>query len=104
MPHDDLDGLTDEILHRTFRRQRLRDVVADQGRHPQPRGHAGAPGLVAAPWTKDWDAQHAAIAKLSPLKRSATADECAEAILACARNRYMSGAILVIDGAVTQVL
>jgi ketoreductase RED2 len=68
------------------------------------RFNAVAPGLVATPWTKDWDAQHAAVGAMAPLKRSATSDDCAEAVLACARNRYMTGAVLVIDGGVTQVM
>jgi ketoreductase RED2 len=72
--------------------------------HGPVRFNAVAPGLVATPWTADWDAQHAAIKKVAPLKRSATPDDCAEAILACARNTYMTGAILVLDGGVTQVM
>jgi ketoreductase RED2 len=65
------------------------------------RFNAVAPGLVVTPWTKDWDDQHKAIAATSPLKRSATPDDCAEAVLACVRNHYMSGEIMVIDGALT---
>ncbi len=65
------------------------------------RFNAVAPGLVATPWTEDWDDQHKAIAAISPLKRSATPDDCAEAVLACVRNHYMSGEIMVIDGAIT---
>jgi ketoreductase RED2 len=72
--------------------------------HGPVRFNAVAPGLVATPWTADWDAQHAAIAKLAPLKRSATGDDIAEAILACARNTYLTGAVLVVDGGVTQVM
>ena len=72
--------------------------------HGPVRFNAVAPGLVATPWTKDWDAQHAAIAKAAPLKRSATPDDCAEAVLACLRNTYMTGEILVIDGGITQVM
>lgn len=72
--------------------------------HGPVRFNAVAPGLVATPWTADWDAQHEAVSAAAPLKRSATADDCAEAILACARNTYMSGAILVIDGGLTQVM
>lgn len=72
--------------------------------HGPVRFNAVAPGLVATPWTKDWDAQHAAISALSPLKRSATAEDCAESVLACVRNSYMTGEIMVIDGGVTQLM
>lgn len=72
--------------------------------HGPVRFNAVAPGLVATPWTADWDAQHEAVRDAAPLKRSATADDCAEAILACARNTYMSGAVLVVDGGLTQVM
>ena len=66
------------------------------------RVNAVAPGLVATPWTEDWHEQHAAIAKLAPLGRSATADDCAEAVLALVRNRYTTGEIFVVDGGITQ--
>jgi ketoreductase RED2 len=72
--------------------------------HGPVRFNAVAPGLVATPWTADWDAQHAAVAAAAPLKRSATADDCAEAVLACARNTYLTGAIIVVDGGITQVM
>lgn len=66
------------------------------------RVNAVAPGLVATPWTADWDAQHAAVARMAPLGRSATAEDCAEAVLALVRNQYASGAIFVVDGGLTQ--
>jgi ketoreductase RED2 len=65
------------------------------------RFNAVAPGLVATPWTQDWDAMHAGVAAMAPLKRSATPDDCAEAVLACVRNKYMTGEIMVIDGGLT---
>ena len=65
------------------------------------RVNAVAPGLVATPWTSNWDAQHAAVASVSPLGRSATADDCAEAVLALVRNRYVTGEIMVVDGGFT---
>lgn len=68
------------------------------------RVNAVAPGLVATPWTADWDAQHAAIAAVAPLRRSATADDCAEAVLALIRNKYASGEIFVVDGGTTLVM
>ena len=66
------------------------------------RVNAVAPGLVSTPWTEDWQDQHEAIAKMSPLGRSATPDDCAEAVLALLRNRYTTGEIFVVDGGVTQ--
>ncbi len=65
------------------------------------RVNAVAPGLVATPWTADWDEMHAAVAKLAAIPRSATADDCAEAVLALLRNKYTSGEIFVVDGALT---
>ena len=67
------------------------------------RVNAVAPGLVATPWTADWDAQHAAVSAMAPLHRSATADDCAEAVLGCVRNTYMTGNIVVVDGGMTLV-
>jgi ketoreductase RED2 len=67
------------------------------------RFNAVAPGLVETPWTKDWAAQHAGVAALAPLKRSATPEDCAEGVLAFVRNRYITGQILVIDGGLTLV-
>jgi len=71
--------------------------------HGPVRTNAVAPGLVATPWTKDWANQHAGVAAISPIKRSATPDDCAEAVLAIVRNKYMTGQVLVVDGGLTQV-
>ncbi|MEX0847289.1 MAG: SDR family oxidoreductase [Ilumatobacteraceae bacterium] len=71
--------------------------------HGPVRFNAVAPGLVATPWTQDWDAQHKAVSAIAPLKRSATPDDCAEAVLALVRNRYVTGEIFVVDGGLTQL-
>lgn len=68
------------------------------------RFNAVAPGLVETPWTKDWDAMHAAVAARAPVARSATPDDCAEAVLALVRNRYATGEVFVVDGGLTQVM
>lgn len=65
------------------------------------RFNAVAPGLVATPWTETWDAQHAAVAGAAPIPRSATPDDCAEAVLGFIRNTYTSGQVLVVDGGLT---
>ena len=71
--------------------------------HGPVRFNAVAPGLVETPWTKDWASQHAGIAAINPIKRSATPDDCAEAVLALVRNKYVTGEIFVVDGGLTQV-
>ncbi len=68
------------------------------------RFNAVAPGLVETPWTKSWDTQHAAVARTAPLARSATPDDCAEAVLALLRMSYASGEILVLDGGMTTTI
>lgn len=68
------------------------------------RVNAVAPGLVATPWTEDWDAQHAAIAAAAPIPRSATPDDCAEGVVGILRNRYLTGQVIVIDGGITEVM
>jgi ketoreductase RED2 len=65
------------------------------------RVNAVAPGLVETPWTKDWQAQHEAVRARAPLKRSATPDDCVEAVLGLLRNRYATGHIFVVDGGLT---
>ncbi len=65
------------------------------------RFNAVAPGLVETPWTKDWDAQHQAVAKNAPLKRSATPEDCAEAALGLIRMKYATGQVVVVDGGLT---
>jgi ketoreductase RED2 len=72
--------------------------------HGPVRFNAVAPGLVETPWTEDWDAMHEQVSRVNPIPRSATPDDCAEAVLAAIRNRYMTGAVLVVDGGLTQVL
>lgn len=72
--------------------------------HRPIRVNAVAPGLVSTPWTSDWDAQHAAVAALAPVPRSATPDDVAEATLGLVRNRYTTGEIMVVDGGLTMVM
>jgi len=68
------------------------------------RVNAVAPGLVATPWTSTWDAQHAQVASIAPIKRSATPEDCSEAVLGLLRNRYVTGEVLVVDGGLTQLM
>ena len=68
---------------------------------PGIRVNAVAPGLVETPWTESWDTLHAAVAARSPMKRSATAEDCAEAVLGILRNTYQTGDVVVVDGGLT---
>jgi ketoreductase RED2 len=67
------------------------------------RFNAVAPGLVATPWTSDWDTLHATVSANAPLHRSATPEDIAEGVLAFVRNSYVTGAILVVDGGLSLV-
>jgi ketoreductase RED2 len=57
------------------------------------RINAVAPGLVATPWTE-----------VAPLRRSASADDIADAILGVLKSRYMTGEVIVVDGGLTLVM
>ena len=65
------------------------------------RVNAVAPGLVATPWTADWGPRHDEVGAIAPLHRSATPEDCAEAVLALIRNRYVTGDVLVVDGGIS---
>lgn len=67
------------------------------------RVNAVAPGLVATPWTRNWQEQHEGVKAMTPLKRSATPDDCVEATLGLLRTRYATGQIFVVDGGLTLV-
>jgi ketoreductase RED2 len=68
------------------------------------RINAVAPGLVATPWTADWDAQHAAVGQVAPLRRSASAEDIAEVIVGVLKSRYMTGEVVRVDGGLTLVM
>jgi ketoreductase RED2 len=68
------------------------------------RVNAVAPGLVATPWTAEWGAQHEYIGSIAPLRRSATPEDCAEAVVGLIRNRYTTGHVMVVDGGTTLVM
>ena len=50
---------------------------------------------------KDWQAQHEAVRARAPLQRSATPDDCVEAVLGLLRSRYATGHVFVVDGGLT---
>ena len=68
------------------------------------RVNAVAPGLVATPWTADWDDLHNAVGERAPLGRSATPDDIALGVMSLLTNPYVTGEIMVIDGGLTTIM
>ena len=68
------------------------------------RVNAVAPGLVATPWTSQWEDQHAAVVANSPLHRAATPEDCAEAVIGLIRSTYITGHVVVVDGGTSLVI
>lgn len=67
---------------------------------PDVRVNAVAPGLVDSPWTKEWPAaRKQSIVGRTMLKRMATPDDIADAVLfLLAGNNYITGQTIVVDG------
>jgi ketoreductase RED2 len=68
------------------------------------RVNAVAPGLVATPWTAAWQDQHDGVAATAPLHRSATPEDCAEAVIGLIRSSYVTGHVMVVDGGTSLVI
>jgi ketoreductase RED2 len=68
---------------------------------PEVRINAVAPGLIDTPWTSDWDAVRKYVSNVAPLRRSGTADDVADVIVALATTSYVTGQIVVVDGGLT---
>ncbi len=62
------------------------------------RVNAVAPGLVATPWTEDWDALKAGVTATAPLHRIATPDDVADACVGLIDAKYATGQSLLVDG------
>lgn len=65
---------------------------------PEIRVNAVAPGFVDTPWTADWQELRTEMEARSPLGGIATAEDVAEACLALARARHVTGQVLAVDG------
>ena len=68
------------------------------------RFNAVAPGLVATPWTSDWEAQKQGVSAIAPLHRVATAEDVADACEGLITTRYATGQTLLVDGGLGLVL
>ncbi|MGB6058538.1 MAG: SDR family oxidoreductase [Microthrixaceae bacterium] len=68
------------------------------------RVNAVAPGLVATPWTEDWQDLKDGVSLLAPLHRVATPEDIADACLSFVATRYATGQTLLVDGGLGLVL
>jgi ketoreductase RED2 len=65
---------------------------------PHVRVNAVAPGLIATPWTEDWQDMHRAVEARAPLQRVGTPDDIAEVCLGLLASGYVTGEVVVADG------
>ena len=68
---------------------------------PDIRVNAVAPGLIDTPWTEDWDDVRATVRKATPLRRSGTPGDVAEACIGLAASNYVTGTVMTVDGGLT---
>jgi ketoreductase RED2 len=62
------------------------------------RVNAVAPGLVATPWTEEWDDLKRVVEAAAPLHRVATPEDVADACMSFVSTRYATGQTLLVDG------
>jgi ketoreductase RED2 len=65
------------------------------------RVNAVAPGQIDTPWTEGWDDRKAQVEAVAPLARTGLPEDVAEVVLACIGSRYMTGAVVPVDGGIT---
>ena len=65
---------------------------------PDIRVNAVAPGLIATPWTEDWQDMRRAVEAHAPLQRVGTPEDVAEVCLGLLASSYVTGEVIVADG------
>ncbi|HZQ59674.1 MAG TPA: glucose 1-dehydrogenase [Acidimicrobiales bacterium] len=75
-------------------------VVLANALGPEIRVNAVAPGLIDTPWTAEWGALRDAVRATSPLRRTGTPEDVADACIGLIGARYATGQVLVVDGGV----
>jgi ketoreductase RED2 len=68
---------------------------------PEVTVNAVAPGLVDTPWTESWTDLKRAVSHIAPMRRTATPEDVAKAVLDVATSRYITGQVIVVDGGLT---
>jgi ketoreductase RED2 len=67
---------------------------------PEVRVNAIAPGLVATPWTEDWQDLHEAVRAMAPLRAVGTPEQIAEVCFGLVVSSYVTGEVIVADGGI----
>lgn len=65
---------------------------------PEIRVNAVAPGFVDTPWTSGWNELRESVTARVPLRRVASPDDIADAVIGLHRARYVTGQVLAVDG------
>ncbi|MGH9047312.1 MAG: SDR family NAD(P)-dependent oxidoreductase, partial [Acidimicrobiales bacterium] len=65
---------------------------------PDVRVNAVAPGLVDTPRAATWTASFEYYQEFAPMRRAASAEDVADAVMFLVEQPYMTGEVLVIDG------
>jgi len=68
------------------------------------RVNAVAPGLVDTPWTEGWDVQRDLVTAATPLQRTATPEDVADACMGIVGSRYFTGQTVVVDGGLSLMI
>lgn len=68
------------------------------------RVNAVAPGLVATPWTSEWELQKDVVTQMTPLHRVAEPGDVVDACVGLIGSRYATGQTLVVDGGLGLVM
>ncbi len=68
------------------------------------RVNAVAPGLVDTPWTEGWDVQRDLVTTATPLQRTATPEDVADACIGIVGSRYLTGQTVVVDGGLSLMI
>jgi ketoreductase RED2 len=71
---------------------------------PEVRVNALSPGLIRTPWTEEWDAEHAGVSAIAPLRRSGTPQDVAELAYALLTSAYTTGQVVLVDGGLNLAL
>ena len=68
------------------------------------RVNAVAPGLVDTSWTEGWDVQRDLVTAATPLQRTATPEDVADACIGIVGSRYLTGQTVVVDGGLSLMI